>query len=77
MDEDKDEELDRNVGTPLDAQVKSKPELSDLVNTTCKEKLPKKLDKKTGDGGEPFLQKADSESPFNLLHILQGHGNLR
>lgn len=77
MDEDKDEELDRNVGTPSDAQVKSKPELSDLVNTTCKEKSPKKLDKKTGDGGESFLQKADSESPFNLLHILQEHGNLR
>ncbi|XP_071665557.1 tubulin polyglutamylase TTLL5 isoform X7 [Patagioenas fasciata] len=76
VDEDKDEELDRNVGTPLDAQVKSKPELSDLVNTTCKEKLPKKLDKKTGDGGELFLQKPDSESPFNLLHILQQHGNL-
>ncbi|NWX02854.1 TTLL5 polyglutamylase, partial [Caloenas nicobarica] len=74
--EDKDEELDRNVGAPSDAQVKSKPELSDLVNTTCKEKLPKKLDKKTGDGGEPFLQKADSESQFNLLHILQEHGNL-
>ncbi|NXW82342.1 TTLL5 polyglutamylase, partial [Alopecoenas beccarii] len=74
--EDKDEELDRNLGAPSGAQVKSKPELSDLVNTTCKEKLPKKLDKKTGDGGEQFLQKADSESQFNLLHILQEHGNL-
>ncbi|NWQ79984.1 TTLL5 polyglutamylase, partial [Columbina picui] len=74
--EDKDEELDRDIGAPSDAQMKSKPELSDLVNTTCKEKLPKKLDKKTGDGGEQFLQKADSVSQFNLLHILQEHGNL-
>ncbi|NXW26581.1 TTLL5 polyglutamylase, partial [Phaetusa simplex] len=68
---DEDEELDRTVGS-----LKSKPKLSDLVKTTCKERLPKKLDKKTGDGGEPFLQKMDSESQFNLLQILQKHGNL-
>ncbi|NXV16846.1 TTLL5 polyglutamylase, partial [Cepphus grylle] len=69
--EDEDEELDKTVGS-----LKSKPKLSDLVKTTCKERLPKKLDKKTGDGGEPFLQKMDSESQFNLLQILQKHGNL-
>lgn len=57
--------------------MKSKPKLSDLVKTTCKEMLPKKLDKKTGDGGETFLQKTDSESRFNLLQVLQKHGNLR
>ncbi|NWU48315.1 TTLL5 polyglutamylase, partial [Dromas ardeola] len=68
---DEDEELDRTVDS-----LKSKPKLSDLVKTTCKERLPKKLDKKTGDGGEPFLQKTDSESQFNLLQILQKHGNL-
>ncbi|XP_063189568.1 tubulin polyglutamylase TTLL5 isoform X3 [Chroicocephalus ridibundus] len=68
---DEDEKLDRTVGS-----LKSKPKLSDLVKTTCKERLPKKLDKKTGDGGEPFLQKLDSESQFNLLQILQKHGNL-
>ncbi|NXN46448.1 TTLL5 polyglutamylase, partial [Rhinoptilus africanus] len=68
---DEDEELDRTVGS-----LKSKPKLSDLVKTTCKERLPKKLDKKTGDGGEPFLQKTDSESQFNLLQILQKRGNL-
>ncbi|PKU45641.1 tubulin polyglutamylase ttll5 [Limosa lapponica baueri] len=75
-DADEDEELDRTVGSLLDTQVKSKPKCSDLVKTTCKEKLPKKLDKKTGDGGEPFLQRTDSESQFNLLQILQNHGNL-
>ncbi|NWX79777.1 TTLL5 polyglutamylase, partial [Alca torda] len=68
---DEDEELDRTIGS-----LKSKPKLSDLVKTTCKERLPKKLDKKTGDGGEPFLQKMDSESQFNLLQILQKRGNL-
>ncbi|NXG85291.1 TTLL5 polyglutamylase, partial [Stercorarius parasiticus] len=68
---DEDEELDRTVGS-----LKNKPKLSDLVKTTCKERLPKKLDKKTGDGGEPFLQKMDSESQFNVLQILQKHGNL-
>ncbi|KAM6134177.1 LOW QUALITY PROTEIN: tubulin polyglutamylase TTLL5 [Phoenicopterus ruber ruber] len=76
VDADEDEELDRTVGSLSDTQVKSKPKLSDLVKTTCKERLPKKLDKKTGDGGEPFLQKTDSESQFNLLQILQKHGNL-
>ncbi|XP_072721406.1 tubulin polyglutamylase TTLL5 isoform X2 [Ciconia boyciana] len=76
VDADEDEELDRTVGSLSDTQVKSKPKLSDLVKTTCKERLPKKLDKKTGNGGEQFLPKADSESQFNLLHILQKHGNL-
>ncbi|KAM6070004.1 tubulin polyglutamylase TTLL5 isoform 2-T2 [Theristicus caerulescens] len=76
VDADEDEELDRTVGSLLDTQVKSKPKLSDLVKTTCKDSLPKKLDKKTGDGGEPFLRKTDSESQFNLLQILQKHGNL-
>ncbi|XP_076201252.1 tubulin polyglutamylase TTLL5 isoform X6 [Aptenodytes patagonicus] len=75
-DADEDEELDRTVGSLSDTQVKSKPKLSDLVKNTCKEMLPKKLDKKTGDGGEPFLQKTDSESRFNLLQVLQNHGNL-
>ncbi|KAM6205179.1 tubulin polyglutamylase TTLL5 [Sarcoramphus papa] len=73
---DADEELDRTVGSLSDTQVKSKPKVSDLVKTTCKERLPKKLDKKTGDGGELFLRKTDSESQFNLLQILQKHGNL-
>uniref|UniRef100_A0A8C0FDS8 Tubulin--tyrosine ligase-like protein 5 n=1 Tax=Bubo bubo TaxID=30461 RepID=A0A8C0FDS8_BUBBB len=73
---DEDEELDRTVGCLSDTQVKNKPKLSDLVKTTCKERLPKKLDKKTGDGGELFLRKTDSESQFNLLQILQKHGNL-
>lgn len=76
VDADEDEELDRTVGSLSDTQVKSQPKLSDLVKTTCKERLPKKLDKKTGDGGEPFLQKTDSESQFNLLQFLQKHGNL-
>ncbi|NXD75693.1 TTLL5 polyglutamylase, partial [Halcyon senegalensis] len=76
VDADEDEELDRTVGSLSDTQVKSKPKLSDLVKNSCKERLPKKLDKKTEDGGELFLQKPDSESPFNLLHILQKHGNL-
>ncbi|NXB98468.1 TTLL5 polyglutamylase, partial [Orthonyx spaldingii] len=73
---DEDEEIDRSVCSFLDTQVKNKPKLSDSVKTTCKAKLPKKLDKKTGDGEELFLQKPDSESQFNLLQILQKHGNL-
>ncbi|XP_010153413.1 PREDICTED: tubulin polyglutamylase TTLL5-like, partial [Eurypyga helias] len=72
---DADEELDRTVGSLSNTEVKSKPKLSDLVKTTCKEKLPKKLDKKTGDG-ELLLRKTDSESQVNLLQILQKHGNL-
>ncbi|NXH12835.1 TTLL5 polyglutamylase, partial [Bucco capensis] len=71
-----EEELDRAVDSLSDTQVKNKPRLSDLVKTTCKERLPKKLDKKTGDGGELFPQKSDLESQFNLLQILQKHGNL-
>lgn len=77
MDANEDEELDRTVGSLSDTQMKSKPKLSDLVKTTCEEKLPKTLDKKTGDGGEPFPRKTDSEPQFNLLQILQKHGNLR
>ncbi|NWY58103.1 TTLL5 polyglutamylase, partial [Chionis minor] len=75
VDVDEDEELDRTVGSLLDTQVKSKPKLSDLVKTTSKERLTKKLDKKTEDG-EQFLRKTGSESQFNLLQILQKHGNL-
>ncbi|KFV76912.1 Tubulin polyglutamylase TTLL5 [Dryobates pubescens] len=73
---DEEEELERSVSSLSETQVKSKAKLSDLVKTTCKEGLPKTLDKKTGDGGEPFLQKTGSESQFNLLHVLQKHGNL-
>ncbi|KFW81861.1 Tubulin polyglutamylase TTLL5 [Manacus vitellinus] len=76
VDADEDEELDRTVCSVLDTQVKNKPKLSDSVKTACKERLPKKLDKKTGDGEELFLQKLDSQSRFNLLQILQKHGNL-
>ncbi|KFQ01268.1 Tubulin polyglutamylase TTLL5, partial [Haliaeetus albicilla] len=76
VDAGEDEELDRTVGSLSDTQVKSKPKLSDLVKTACKESLPEKLDKKTGDGGELFLQKTDSGSQFNLLQIFQKHGNL-
>ncbi|XP_031969367.1 tubulin polyglutamylase TTLL5 isoform X4 [Corvus moneduloides] len=76
MDGDEDEEVDRSVCSLSDTQVKNKPKLSDSVKTTCKERLPKKPDKKTGDGAELFLQKPDSESQFNLLQILQKHGNL-
>ncbi|NWS59927.1 TTLL5 polyglutamylase, partial [Chunga burmeisteri] len=76
VDADEDEELDRTAGCLSDTKVKSKPKLSDLVKTTCKERLPKKPDRKTGDGGELFLRKPDSESQFNLLQILQKHGNL-
>ncbi|XP_047915897.2 tubulin polyglutamylase TTLL5 isoform X1 [Anser cygnoides] len=73
---DADEELDGAIGSLSDTQVKSKPKLSDLVKTTCKERLTKKLHKKTGDGGEPLLEKTDSKSQFNLLQILQKNGNL-
>ncbi|KFO13549.1 Tubulin polyglutamylase TTLL5, partial [Balearica regulorum gibbericeps] len=76
VDADEDEELDRTVGSLSDTQMKSKPKLSDLVKTACEEKLPKTLDKKTGDGGELFPRKTDSEPQFNLLQILQKHGNL-
>ncbi|XP_009698310.1 PREDICTED: tubulin polyglutamylase TTLL5, partial [Cariama cristata] len=76
VDADEDEELDSSAGCLSDTKVKSKPKLSDLVKTTCKERLPKKPDRKTGDGGELFLRKPDSDSQFNLLQILQKHGNL-
>ncbi|KFP36595.1 Tubulin polyglutamylase TTLL5, partial [Chlamydotis macqueenii] len=76
VDADEDEELHRTVDSLSDTQVKSKPKPSDSVKTTYKERLPKKLDKKTGDGGELFLRKTDSESQFNLLQVLQKHGNL-
>ncbi|NXG08577.1 TTLL5 polyglutamylase, partial [Sakesphorus luctuosus] len=73
---DEDEELGRTVCSVSDTQVKNKPKLSDSVKTACKERLPKKLVKKTGDGEERFLQKLGSESQFNLLQIVQKHGNL-
>ncbi|NXH92672.1 TTLL5 polyglutamylase, partial [Edolisoma coerulescens] len=76
MDADEDEEVDRSVCSLSDTQVKNKRKLSGSVKTTCKQRLPKKPDKKTGDGAELFLQKPDSESQFNLLQILQKHGNL-
>ncbi|NWW02295.1 TTLL5 polyglutamylase, partial [Oreocharis arfaki] len=76
MDADEDEEVDRSVCSLSDTQVKNKPKLSDSVKTTCKQRLPKKPDKKTGDGAELSLQKPDSESQINLLQILQKHGNL-
>ncbi|NXJ74594.1 TTLL5 polyglutamylase, partial [Trogon melanurus] len=69
------EELDKTVSLP-NTQVKSKTMVSEFVKTTCKEKLPKQLEKKAEDGGELFLQKPDSESQFNLLQVLQKHGNL-
>ncbi|KFO78238.1 Tubulin polyglutamylase TTLL5 [Cuculus canorus] len=75
VDADIDKELGRTVGSLSGTQVKSKPKLSNLVKTTCNEGLPKKFDKKTGDGDQ-FLQKTDSESQFNLLQVLQKHGNL-
>ncbi|NXY43162.1 TTLL5 polyglutamylase, partial [Ceuthmochares aereus] len=74
VDAEADKELGRTVGSLPGTQVKSKPKLSSLVKTS-KEGLPKKIDKKTGDGDQ-FLQKPDSESQFNLLQILQKHGNL-
>ncbi|NXP26146.1 TTLL5 polyglutamylase, partial [Scytalopus superciliaris] len=73
---DEDEGLDRTVCSVSDTQVKNKPKRSDSVKTTCKERLLKKLDRKTGDGEELFLQKLGSEPQFNLLQILQKHGNL-
>ncbi|NXH96903.1 TTLL5 polyglutamylase, partial [Pachycephala philippinensis] len=76
MDADEDEEVDRSVCSLSDTRVKNKPKLSASVKTTCKQRLQKKPDKKTGDGAELFLQKPDSESQFNLLQILQQHGNL-
>ncbi|XP_041254631.1 tubulin polyglutamylase TTLL5 isoform X15 [Onychostruthus taczanowskii] len=76
MDEDEDEEVDRSVCSLSDTQVKNKTKLSDSVATTCKERLPKKHSKKTGDGEKPFLKKRASESQFNLLQILQNQGNL-
>ncbi|KFP79196.1 Tubulin polyglutamylase TTLL5, partial [Acanthisitta chloris] len=76
VDADEDEELDRTLSSPSDTQVKNKPKGSDLIKTTCKEKLPKKLDKKAGDGEELLPQETDSESQFNLLQILQKRGNL-
>ncbi|NXL91904.1 TTLL5 polyglutamylase, partial [Alectura lathami] len=72
---DEDEEQDGTLGSLSDTQVQSKPKLSDLVKTSCKERT-KALDKKTGGGGEPFLEKTDSKPPFNLLQILQKNGNL-
>lgn len=74
VDPDEDE-LGRTAGSVLDSEVKSKPKLSDLVKTASKERLPKKLDKKSGDEGEPFPQKTNVQ--INLLQILQKHGNLR
>ncbi|NWR52980.1 TTLL5 polyglutamylase, partial [Regulus satrapa] len=76
MDADEDEEVDRSVCSLSDTQVKTKPKLSDSVKTACKERFPKQHHKKTGDGGEMFLQKQDSESQFNLLQVLQKQGNL-
>ncbi|NXH31465.1 TTLL5 polyglutamylase, partial [Myiagra hebetior] len=76
MDADEDEEVDRSVCSLSDTQVKSKPKLTDSVKTACKQRSPKKPDKKTGDEAELLLQKPDSESQFNLLQILQKHGNL-
>ncbi|NXU78050.1 TTLL5 polyglutamylase, partial [Oreotrochilus melanogaster] len=75
VDAGEDEELDRTVCSS-DTYVKSKPKLSDMVKNACKDKLPKELDRKTEDGREPILQQPDSESQFNLLQILQNHGNL-
>uniref|UniRef100_A0A8D2PTF4 Tubulin--tyrosine ligase-like protein 5 n=1 Tax=Zosterops lateralis melanops TaxID=1220523 RepID=A0A8D2PTF4_ZOSLA len=76
MDADEEEDVDRSVCSLSDAQVKNKPKVSDSVKTTSKEKLPKKHEKKTGDGEGVFLQKRDSERQFNLLQILQKQGNL-
>ncbi|XP_030904596.1 tubulin polyglutamylase TTLL5 isoform X2 [Melopsittacus undulatus] len=73
VDTDEDE-LDRTAGSVLDSEVKSKPKLSDLVRTASKERSPKKLDKKSGDGEEPFPQKTNIQ--INLLQTLQKHGNL-
>ncbi|NXP60016.1 TTLL5 polyglutamylase, partial [Chloropsis cyanopogon] len=76
MDEDENEEVDRSVCSFLDTQEKNKPKPPDSVKTTCKERLPKKHNKKTRDGEELCPQKPDSESQFNLLQVLQNQGNL-
>ncbi|XP_054131808.1 tubulin polyglutamylase TTLL5 isoform X1 [Melozone crissalis] len=76
MDEDEDEDVDRSVCSLSDTPVKNKPELSDSVKTACKERLPKKHNKKTGNGEKLFLKKPDSKPQFNLLQILQNQGNL-
>uniref|UniRef100_A0A8C3MHK2 Tubulin--tyrosine ligase-like protein 5 n=1 Tax=Geospiza parvula TaxID=87175 RepID=A0A8C3MHK2_GEOPR len=76
MDEDEGEDADRSVCSLSDGQVKNKPTLSDSMKNACKERLPKKHNKKTGDGEKLFLQKTDSKSQFNLLQILQNQGNL-
>ncbi|NWU00607.1 TTLL5 polyglutamylase, partial [Urocynchramus pylzowi] len=73
---DENEEVDRSVCSLTDTQVKNKPKFSDTVKTTCKERLPKNHNKKTGDGEKLFLKKPDSQSQFNLLQILQNQGNL-
>uniref|UniRef100_A0A8C9FWQ1 Tubulin--tyrosine ligase-like protein 5 n=1 Tax=Pavo cristatus TaxID=9049 RepID=A0A8C9FWQ1_PAVCR len=73
---DEDEEQDGTLGSLSNSQLKSKPKLSDLVKTASKERLTEKLDKKTRNGGEPFLEKTDSKSEFNLLQILKKNGNL-
>ncbi|NXJ15132.1 TTLL5 polyglutamylase, partial [Odontophorus gujanensis] len=72
---DEDEEQDGTVGSLSNIQLKSEPKLSDL-KTANKERLPEELDKKTRNGGEPFLGKTGSKSQFNLLQILQKSGNL-
>uniref|UniRef100_A0A8C2U9F8 Tubulin--tyrosine ligase-like protein 5 n=1 Tax=Coturnix japonica TaxID=93934 RepID=A0A8C2U9F8_COTJA len=73
---DEDKEQDGTLGSPLNSQLKSEPKLSDLEKTASKEKLAEKLDKKTGNGREPFLEKTDAKSQFNLLQILKKNGNL-
>ncbi|XP_063255094.1 tubulin polyglutamylase TTLL5 isoform X2 [Prinia subflava] len=73
---DADEDEDRSVCSLLDTEEKNKLKLSDSVKTTCKDRLQKKHDKKSGDGEEVFLQKQDSNQQFNLLQILQKQGNL-
>lgn len=73
---DEDEEQDGTLGSLSNSQLKSKPKLSELVKTASKERLTEKLDKKTRNGGEPFLEKSDSKSQFNLLQILKKDGNL-
>ncbi|NXO24472.1 TTLL5 polyglutamylase, partial [Cisticola juncidis] len=74
--EEMDADEDRSVCSLLDTQEKNKPKLSDSVKATCKDRLQKKHDKKSGDGEEVFLQKQDSKQQFNLLQILQKQGNL-
>ncbi|XP_053835167.1 tubulin polyglutamylase TTLL5 isoform X3 [Vidua macroura] len=73
---DEDEEVDRSLCSLSDTKVKNKPKLSDSAKTTCKERLPKNHNKKTGDGEKPFPQKPDSKPQFKLLQILQNQGNL-